>query len=157
MQPTDIAIRVAHPSEFDVATRFWISMRRELGMPDADLAGDWETRSVAYFKRRHDADELRWFFADDGGAVVASAAAFLLDGYPSEICTNRRVGYVAGVFVDPRYRRRGLARAVTAAAVEWLWQVGCRAIRLHAAHNARPIYEAMGFEAGNEMILDHKT
>jgi len=157
MQPKDVAIRVAQPSEFDVAARFWIAMRRELGMPDADLAPDWEARSVTYFRRRHGADELRWFFADSGGVVVASAAGFLLDGYPSEICTNRRVGYVAGVFVDPRYRRRGVARAVTEAAVDWLWQVGCRAIRLHAAQNARAIYEAMGFEAGNEMILDHRT
>ena len=150
-----IVIRAAEPSEFDIAAEFWISMRRELGMPDEDLADDWKQRSIAYFRKRYDAGELCWFFACDDTTVVASAAAFLIDGYPSEI-TRRRVGYIAGVFVNPRHRRRGLARAVTQAAVDWLWERGCRAVRLHAAQNARPIYAAMGFEASNEMILDRR-
>lgn len=132
-------------------------MRRELGMPDADLAADWKTRSIAYFRRRHDAGELRWFLARDGDRVVASAAGFLLDGYPSEICINRRAGYVAGVYVDPRLRRRGLARAVTQAAVDWLWSIGCRFIRLHAADEARSLYFSMGFEPSNELIMERPS
>jgi GNAT superfamily N-acetyltransferase len=154
MSKSSITIRAAGPDEFDIASEFWVSMRRELNMPDADLTPDWKERSIKYFRRRFEADELRWFFACDGDLVVASAAAFLLDGYPSEICINRRVGYVAGVFVKPAYRRRGLARAVTQACVDWLWQTGCRAVRLHSAANAREIYESMGFEASNEMIME---
>ena len=132
-------------------------MRRELGMSDNDLARDWKARSIAYFQRRHDEDELRWFFALDGETVVASAAGFFVDGYPSYICTQKRVGYFAGVFVERSHRRQGLARAVTQAAVDWLWDAGCQVIRLHAAENARSIYAAMGFESSNEMILDHRT
>jgi hypothetical protein len=99
MREGSIIIRAADPSEFDVASEFWVSMRRELDMPDEDLAWDWKVRSVAYFQRRYEAGELRWFLAFDGDEVVASAAGVLLDGYPSEICVNRRVGYVAGVYV----------------------------------------------------------
>ncbi len=154
MPKSAITIRAADPSEFDIASEFWVSMRRELNMPDDDLAADWKARSVAYFRRRFAAGELCWFFACDGDTVVASGAGFLLDGYPSEICLRRRVGYVAGVFVDPAHRRRGLARAVTQACVDWLWRVGCRRVRLHAANNARAIYESMGFEPSNEMILE---
>ncbi|MDQ6768070.1 MAG: GNAT family N-acetyltransferase [Candidatus Eremiobacteraeota bacterium] len=157
MPESSIIIRAADPSEFDTASEFWVSMRRELDMPDADLALDWKARSIAYFTRRHDAGELRWFLARDGEVVVASAAGFLLDGYPSEICINRKVGYVAGVFVMPKYRRRGLARAVTQAAIDWLWQIGCRLVRLHSANEARAIYESMGFEPSNEMIIERPT
>lgn len=153
MEAKAITVRVAEPAEFDVAAEFWMAMRRELGMPDDDLAEDWKARSIAYFTQRHHADELRWFFAADGPEVVASAGGFLLDGYPSQMCTRRRIGYIAGVFVDRRYRRRGLARAVTQAALDWLWSTGCRAVRLHAAPGARPIYTAMGFEPSNEMIV----
>ena len=101
MPESSITVRCADPSEFDIASDFWISMRRELDMPDEDLAPDWKIRSVNYFRRRYDEGELRWFLAYDGETAVASAAGFLLDGYPSEICLNRRVGYVAGVFVKP--------------------------------------------------------
>jgi len=154
MPESSIIIRAADPSEFDIASEFWVSMRRELNMPDEDLAANWKTRSVDYFRRRYDAGELRWFLAYDGDTVVASAAGFLTDGYPSEICVNRRVGYVAGVFVKPRWRRRGLARTVTQAAVDWLLEIGCRIVRLHAANEARAIYEKMGFEPSNEMIIE---
>jgi GNAT superfamily N-acetyltransferase len=154
MQTEPFDIRAAMPDEFAIASEFWVAMRRELDMPDADLAPDWKARSVAYFTRRHAAGELQWFLAHDESKVVASASGFLLDGYPSEICTRRRVGYVAGVYVLPAWRRRGLARAVTEAAVDWLWSVGCRAVRLHAADEARPIYEALGFVPSNEMILE---
>ena len=154
MPESSIIIRAADPGEFDIASEFWVSMRRELNMPDEDLAANWKTLSVDYFRRRHDAGELRWFLAYDGDTVVASAAGFLTDGYPSEICVNRRVGYVAGVFVKPRWRRRGLARVVTQAAVDWLWEIGCRVVRLHASNEARAIYEKMGFVPSNEMIME---
>ncbi len=157
MAQTTITIRAAQPSEFDTASEFWVAMRRELEMADSDLAPDWKKRSVEYFRRRHEADELRWFFACDGDRVVASAAGFLLDGYPSEICINRRAGYIAGVYVMPQWRRRGLARAVTQAALEWLWSAGCRFVRLHAADNARAIYLSMGFEPSNELIIERPT
>lgn len=154
MQPESFDIRPARPDEFDVASEFWVAMRRDLDMPDEDLAQDWKARAIAYFTRRHASGELCWFLARERSRVVASAAGFLLDGYPSEICVNRKVGYVAGVYVLPQFRRRGLARAVTKAAVDWLWSIGCTRVRLHAADEARAIYEAMGFVPSNEMILE---
>lgn len=122
-------------------------------MPDSDLPHDWRDRAVAYFERRHRAGELIWFFAMTDAEPVGSAAAFLADGYPSLICTARRVGYIAGIFVKPAWRRRGVARGLTETSVAWLKQLGCTSIRLHAAEKARPLYESMGFRATNEMAL----
>jgi ribosomal protein S18 acetylase RimI-like enzyme len=154
--PSDqIDISAAAPDEFDVAADFWLAMRREVGMGDRDLAQDWKARSIAYCKRRHDEGELRWFFARDGDRIVASAAGFLLENYPA-ICLKSRTGYIAGVYVLPEYRKRGLGRAVTVATLEWLRSRGCRRIRLHAADRARPMYEALGFSASNEMILERR-
>jgi GNAT superfamily N-acetyltransferase len=154
MQTEPFEVRAARPDEFGVASDFWVAMRRELDMADADLGPDWKTRAIAYFQRRYEAGELRWFLAYDAGRVIASAAGVLLDGYPSDICINRRVGYIAGVYVLPDWRHRGLARAVTVAALDWLWSIGCRLVRLHAADEARAIYEALGFVPSNEMIIE---
>ncbi len=149
----DIIVRRARPEEFDIATDFWAAMRSELAMSKDHLPADWAARALAYWSRRHEANELAWFFACDGPRIVAGATGFIDDGYPRDIATSRRVGYVAGVYVEPSYRRRGLARAVTQAAVDFLWELGCERITLHAAELARPIYESMGFAAGNEMVL----
>jgi GNAT superfamily N-acetyltransferase len=153
MSSNPIEIGAATPGEFEQAAECWLAMRREVGMPDAELASDWKTRSIAYFQRRHDADEFRWFVARDAGRVVGSAAGFLLENYPT-ICLQRRTGYIAGVYVLPAYRQRGLGLAVTKATVAWLRTIGCGRIRLHAAERARPMYEALGFAPSNEMILE---
>jgi len=149
----DIIVRKARPEEFHIATDFWAAMRAELAMSKDHLPADWAARALSYWNRRYQADELAWFFACDGPQIIAGAAGFIEDGYPRDIATSRRVGYVGGVYVAPSYRRRGLARAVTEAAVDYLWQIGCERIMLHAAKLARPIYESMGFVAGNEMVL----
>lgn len=153
MSQQPIIVRPADPSEFGVASEFWIAMYRELKMLDSSLAANWKERSIGYFHRRHNAGELRWFLALDGQTVVGSAGGFLLDNHQRAIGVNRRTGYVAGVYVLPGWRRRGIAREVTRAAVDWLWSIGCEAIRLHAADNARQIYERMGFTPSNEMLL----
>lgn len=153
MASASIEISSGTPDEFDVAADFWLAMRREVGMPDHDLAADWKARSIAYCLRRHEAGELRWFFARDGGRAVGSAVGFLLENYPA-ICLQTRTGYIAGVYVLPEYRHRGLGRAVTAATLDWLRALGCRRVRLHAADNARPMYASLGFSPSNEMILE---
>ena len=43
MQPEPFDIGPAGPNEFDVASEFWVAMRRDLDMPDEDLAPDWKT------------------------------------------------------------------------------------------------------------------
>lgn len=154
--PSDqIGISAATPEEFALAADFWLAMRREVGMGDRDLATDWKARSIAYCVRRHEAGELRWFFARDGGRAVASAVGFLLENYPA-ICLTSRTGYIAGVYVLPEYRERGLGRAVTQATLAWLRSLGCRRVRLHAADRARPMYEALGFGPSNEMIFERR-
>jgi len=153
MSPKPIDISAATPIEFEHAADCWLAMRREVGMPDDDLAPDWKARSIAYFERRYSANEFRWFLARDAGRIVGSAAGFLLENYPA-ICLRRRTGYIAGVYVLPEYRQRGLGLAVTKATVDWLRTIGCRRIRLHAADRARPMYESLGFAPSNEMILE---
>ncbi len=153
LQDSGIRITILQPARFAIAVEFWISMRRELRISDGELPSDWRERAVAYFRRRHAAGELQWFIAARGDEAVGSAAGFVRDGYPTDICTERRQGYVAGVYVQPQFRRRGLARALTSAAVGWLRSIRCGTIRLHAAERARPIYVSLGFQPSNEMVL----
>ena len=43
----------------------------------------------------------------------------------AEACHSGHVGYVEGWYVDPRHRRRGIGRALFAAADDWARQRGC--------------------------------
>jgi GNAT superfamily N-acetyltransferase len=149
--PAGIEIREARSEELDIAAGFWGAMYRELRL-GPDLAPDWLRRATAYFERRRTAGELEYFVAIGAGDVVGTAGACTHDGFPSEFCDRVR-GYIYGVYVLPAWRGKGIATRLTWATMDWLRARGCSRIKLHAANDARPIYERLGFEPSNEMVL----
>jgi len=87
-----------------------------------------ETPGIAFF--------LGWY--DD--VPCATAAATL---------SEHGVGIV-GVATLPAYRRRGLGRLVTSAAVAWGAERGADLAWLYPSPMARPLYEGLGFRALDE-------
>jgi hypothetical protein len=78
------------------------------------------------------------------GRIVASTSALAADG----------VGVVGNVVVNHEFRRRGLGRIITGAAVEWLEQRGVRSVLLDATNDGRPLYKQLGFvPVGNSWYL----
>lgn len=60
-------------------------------------------------------------------------------------------GYVLNMYVEPSHRRQGLARGLMQRAEEELRARGIDFAVLHAADQARPLYEALGWRQTNEM------
>jgi GNAT superfamily N-acetyltransferase len=60
---------------------------------------------------------------------------------------------VLNVYVDPRWRRRGVAGALMRAVLDALGTRGIRRIVLNASTEGRPLYERLGFQPTNEMQL----
>jgi GNAT superfamily N-acetyltransferase len=64
-----------------------------------------------------------------------------------------RRGNILNVYTHPDYRQQGMARALMETALGWCRanRIGC--VILHASADGRPLYEALGFQATNEMRL----
>ena len=62
-------------------------------------------------------------------------------------------GIVLNVYVEPEWRRRGLADALMRAVLDALAARGIHRIVLHASPDGRRLYERLGFEPTNEMRL----
>lgn len=60
---------------------------------------------------------------------------------------------VLNVYVEPAWRRRGVADLLMRALLNALLERGIRRIVLHASSEGRPLYERLGFVATNEMRL----
>ena len=60
-------------------------------------------------------------------------------------------GYVLNVFVEPAYRRRGLASALMKLAEVEFARRGVSFAVLHATQAGKPVYEALGWAATTEM------
>lgn len=150
---TTIDCRTARASDLGRVADFWAAMFAEVGLlHEREFAPDWRERFERYFTRRIDENEARIVLAFDDGRLIGTAGALLADGYPAAI-HGLRFGYIFGVRVEPDARGRGVATRLTKEAVAYLRTLECRRIRLHASPFGRPIYERLGFEPSNEMIL----
>lgn len=81
---------------------------------------------------------------DAGGSLAGVTAALAFPGGAS--------GWIGAVGVRPAARRRGIARALTEAAVTWLAERGASTISLYATDLGRPLYERLGFVAEGDTV-----
>jgi len=93
-----------------------------------------------------------WITLDDA-RPVASAGLLVLDWppHPLDLAGEHR-GYLLNVYVDPEFRRRGLAHGLVDRCLAEGHRRGLRVVALHSSDTARPIYETFGFRATNEMF-----
>ncbi len=130
--------------------RFWYAMLEECDLLGAGAVDDWETRLLEHFSVQAEAGLLEWFVAREGENIVATCAVFQTAGHANIL--KDRTATLAGVFVTPAFRRRGIARELTARAVEWCRQGGIRTIRLQSSRAARALYSSLGFVATGEQM-----
>jgi ribosomal protein S18 acetylase RimI-like enzyme len=149
---TTLTLREARVDELAVCARFWTKMFAESEISMADWQPDWHDRFIEYFTARISAGDTKWFVCEADGAIVGTAGAMIRDGYPVVVTGSRR-GYIFGVRVEPTHRKRGMGRALTQRCVDYLCELKCTQIRLHASRFGRPVYEAMDFVPTNEMEL----
>ena len=92
------------------------------------------------------------WIATDHGRPIASAGLLILDWPPVPLDPGGVLrGYLLNVFVEPDYRRRGLARSLVELCLAEARRRNIRIVSLHASDEGRPLYESHGFRAANEM------
>jgi len=94
------------------------------------------------------------WLTEDEGTVVAGAGLLLLDWPPHPLDPRSCLrGYLCNVYVEPSHRRRKLASNLIDLALAEARRRGIRVVSLHSTDEGRPLYEANGFRATNEMFF----
>lgn len=124
-------------------------------MPSPNLpALDTMRRAFEPWVREKLANE-RYFgwIAEEYGRVAGSAGLLLLDWppHPLDPASHER-GYILNVFVEPDFRRRGLAHELLELCMADARRRRIRVITLHSSDAGRPVYEGFGFRATSEML-----
>jgi GNAT superfamily N-acetyltransferase len=127
-------------------------MFRDLGPPLSDAQWQvWRRAAVAAVVDR-DVSRVGMFVVDHPdvtGALVACGAGVVSDRLPNPWHPDGLAGYVQWMSTEPAFRRRGLARAVLRAILEWFDERGVDNVELHATDAGAPLYRSEGFWRGS--------
>lgn len=110
----------------------------------------WRLMAADQLRRRL-GDEVMVLVVDDPtcpGRLAATGAGLIATRLPGPGNPSARVGYIQWVSTDLAWRRRGLARAITVALIDWFGEQQVRSVELHATQDGEPLYRALGFDQG---------
>jgi GNAT superfamily N-acetyltransferase len=104
-------------------------------------------------ERIDDGRYLGWIVEDDG-RIAGSAGIMIVDWPPHPLHPedNRRA-YLLNVFVEPAFRKRGVAHSLVERCLAEARQRGIRVVTLHSSDAGRPVYEKFGFHPTSEMMF----
>ncbi len=147
-------IRQATLTDMDIIVAHRHKMYEDMGANDEAIHDAFEVHFLPWLRERLENGRYRaWFAETADGQVVAGAGLWLQDWPPGYSDQSAFRGYIFNVYTERDYRRKGLARRVVQAALDWCAVNGITRASLHYSDEGRTLYEAMGFEHNNEMRI----
>ncbi|ABF42552.1 GCN5-related N-acetyltransferase [Candidatus Koribacter versatilis Ellin345] len=127
-------------------------MWRDMGRPASVLEAVNDAARVYFTAALPSGGYVGWL-AEADGKIVGGGGVVISEwpGNPGSTLAKRAM--ILNMFVEPEYRRRGIARALMVAMIDWCKAQGFPSVGLHASDEGRPLYESLGFGPTNEMRL----
>ena len=89
----------------------------------------------------------------EGVGLASAGVGTVAQRLPGPCNPTGRYGFVQSMATDPEERRRGNARAVFAALIDWFKAEGLTAVDLHASPDGDALYRSFGFREGDHVEL----
>ena len=132
----------------------WVRLRQRLWSDET--LDEHRSHARSLLKRQSDAVGYLAYEADE--IAVAFAEATLRRDYVNG-CNSSPVGFLEGLYVEPRYRKRGLARLLCSAVEDWAKGMGCTEFAsdvLLQNEVGRRVHEALGFNESDRVVFHLK-
>jgi ADP-ribose pyrophosphatase YjhB (NUDIX family)/GNAT superfamily N-acetyltransferase len=141
------------PADTPEVLRLAHLMYESMGI-DASV-GPWSQVAAEHISERLGQDAAVFVVDDpsENGRLAATGAGSISRRLPSPGNLGAKVGYVQWMSTDPAWRRRGFAREIMHALLEWFTQNEVQVVELHAAPLGERLYQELGFEQGKSPAL----
>jgi GNAT superfamily N-acetyltransferase len=155
MEKIDLQIRAATLAEDPSIAAHFRQMWLDLEVPAAAIVPDWQRQIVQFMQTARQELAYQAFVAVAADRLVGSVGCQRSAGlYPNILAPEYRCdGYIWGVYVEPAFRKQGIATRLTEQAIAYLRSIGCTHAVLNASPLGQPVYERLGFATGNAMRL----
>ena len=151
--PATITLRSATAADDALIAAHFYQMWRDNDVPAAAIIPHWQAEMQHYLDETRRSLDYQAFVAEVNHRVVGSVGCQRFAGlYPNILeASYRQDGYLWGVYVEPDFRRQGLATQLTDRAIAYLRSLGCTHAVLNASPAGRPVYSRLGFADSNVM------
>lgn len=153
----EFSMREATISDLEIILHHRQSMFYDMGHRDQDALSAMRSTSRPFLAERlADGRYHAWLVENSQKQVVAGGGLTIFDypSSPTDPIPKRAV--IMNMYTDLAYRRRGLARKIVEAMINWCRKQGFGSVLLYASNDGRPLYEKLGFQQTNEMRLKLK-
>ena len=149
----DIFIRPATANDLHHILHHRRAMFEEIGFTDPAVLDQVDARSGEYLRDALRLGNYKGWLAELSGQVVGGGGIVLAawPGYPGEELARR--AWILNMYTEPSARRTGVARQLMHVMLAWCRANSFNSVHLHASPFGRPLYEALGFQPTNEMVL----
>ncbi len=148
----DVEFRAALKKELPRIVELKVAMFRDVGASNL-LSEDVFDIIIEDCRKLYDRDEAIHFVAVCDSTIIATAGAFLKSDLPYCYFQVPFYGFIGDVYTESTYRRQGLAHRLSEMAVDWLKSKEVAMIKLLTSPEGWSLYEKLGFEFSNEMVL----
>ena len=157
-----VAVRQAGAADIPLLAYHRAAMFRDMRQLAPHQEAPLQRETAAYLRDALARGEyLAWIAEDTGTPVVAIGGAGVqlrpILPRPRTADEDLELGpeaIILNVYVEPAWRRRGVAQALMRVVLDALAVRGIRRIVLHASDDGRRLYERFGFVPTNEMRLE---
>ena len=136
-------LRRATPADAEDLTRLRGLMH--LAMGATSLTDEWREACVLAFQRRLATDDFAAYGVEADGRLVSCGAGWIEEHLPSPRQLDGRRGHIASMSTEAEHQRRGHARLVFGALMDWFSGQGILRVDLRATEDGRGLYESFGF------------
>ena len=152
----EIIIREATVDDIPELLRHRRGMYEDMGYDDEESLVAMTDTSRPYLRDAMTNGTLHAWLAISENRVVAGGLIIVSPWLSHPYDRQCRQATVLNMYVDPEFRRRGIARRLMQTMIGWCRKEGFVNVSLHASKFGRPLYESLGFEPTTEMRLKLK-
>lgn len=107
-----------------------------------------------YFQKALQDDTCDIVLAEENGVCIGTGIIFYYDSVPSSFNMTGKNAYITSMYVQPEFRRRGIAKTILEHLISRATKRGHKIIMLNASDMGKPLYEKLGFvESKGGMLL----
>lgn len=151
---SEFTIRAATAADIPVLLRHRRMMWWDMGRRDEAALQTMAKAAGEYFPQAIADGSYRGFLAVNPAGEVIGGGGIVVSAWPGALGQHiPQRAMILNMYVEREHRRRGIARALMLAMIDWCRRQGFRDVSLHASDDGRALYEQLGFQATNEMRL----